>query len=173
MRCFSKLLCFVVVAIAIGAGVMYSGIIDVGASNPHSAFTRWLLHTTMRRSVEYHARDILAPPLDQPDKVMLGFRHYREMCVECHLAPGVDSTEIREGLTPKPPILQKAVKYWTPAQLYWIVKNGVKMTAMPAWGKSHSDEKLWAIVAFLEKLPDMTQAQYQEMDRQAGPGDGD
>jgi mono/diheme cytochrome c family protein len=105
--------------------------------------------------------------------IMEGFRHYREMCVGCHLAPGVDATEIREGLLPKPPRLQKAVEEWTPEELFWITKNGVKMTGMPAWGPTHSDAKIWAIVAFLEKLPHMTAAQYQEMNRAAGEGEGD
>jgi len=57
--------------------------------------------------------------------------------------------------------------------LFWVIKNGVKMTAMPAWGPTHSDQKIWAMVAFLEKLPHMTAAQYQEMDKMAGPGEDD
>ena len=90
------------------------------------------------------------------------------MCVDCHLAPGMDSSEIRQGLLPKPPKLQEVVDEWKPAELFWIIKNGVKMTGMPAWGPTHSDAKIWAIVAFLEKLPHMTAAQYQEMNEQAG-----
>jgi mono/diheme cytochrome c family protein len=162
-----------ILGIVAGLATLYSGLIDVGASNPHSAPVRWLLHTVMRRSVDFHSAGIKPPPLDSPEMVMMGFRHYREMCVGCHLAPGVDNSEIRQGLTPRPPVLQKAVPHLTPAELFWVVKHGVKMTGMPAWGATHSDDKLWAIVAFLEKLPDMTPAQYKEMDRKAGPGDGD
>ena len=47
------------------------------------------------------------------------------------------------------------------------------MTGMPAWGPTHSDEKIWAMVAFLEKLPHMTAEQYKEMDKIAGPDDDD
>ena len=61
------------------------------------------------------------------------------MCVDCHLAPGMDSSEIRQGLLPKPPKLQEVVDEWKPAELFWIIKNGVKMTGMPAWGPTHSD----------------------------------
>lgn len=173
MRCFNIIVGLAVAAAVVGFGVMYSGIINVGASNPHAAPTQWLLHTAMQRSVAFHARDIKAPPLDKPETVMMGFRHYREMCVGCHLAPGIESSEIRKGLMPQPPKLQEAAKHWTPAQLFWIVKNGVKMTAMPAWGPTHSDEKIWSMVAFLQKLPEMTPAQYQAMDKQAGPDEGD
>jgi mono/diheme cytochrome c family protein len=161
------------VAIVASLGILYSGIIDVSASCPHAALTRWLLHTGMEQSVRHHARDIKVPPLDRPQMVMMGFRHYREMCMRCHLAPGIQNSEIRHGLMPRSPKLQQAARRWTPTELFWIVKNGVKMTAMPAWGKTHSDDKLWAIVAFLEKLPDMTAAQYQQMDKAAGPADGD
>lgn len=173
MRCFKIVAALAVVAIIIGFGVLYTGIFDVAADYPHATLTRWLLHTGMKESVRYHARDIKVPPLDSPEMVMMGFRHYREMCVKCHLAPGVKSSEIRQGLMPRPPRLQRVVKGLKPAELFWIVKHGVRMTAMPAWGKTHSDNKIWAIVAFLEKLPDMTAAQYRQMARAAGKGDGD
>ena len=74
---------------------------------------------------------------------------------------------------PEPPELQETVEEWKPAELFWVIKNGVKMTGMPAWGPTHSDEKIWAIVAFLEKLPQMTADQYEEMDQRAGPDEGD
>lgn len=164
---------FIVVAIVIGAAVMYSGMVSVAATYPHGALTHWWLHTGMERSVRYHASDIKAPSLDRPEMIMGGFRHYREMCMGCHLAPGIESSEIRKGLIPKPPTLQKAARHWRPSELFWIVKNGVRMTGMPAWGPSHDDEKIWDIVAFLERLPDMTAAQYKEMDRKAGDGDED
>jgi mono/diheme cytochrome c family protein len=83
----------------------------------------------------------------------------------------MESSEIRKGLVPQPPKLQKSARRWTPSELFWIIKNGVKMTAMPAWGPTHSAEKIWSMVAFLQKLPDMTPVQYKEMDRQAGPGE--
>jgi len=161
------------VTVAVGLAVMYSGIINVAATYPHSPLTRWGLHTAMERSVSYHAKNIKVPPLDRPEMTLNGFRHYREMCMGCHLAPGISSSEIRKGLIPRPPKLQQAVRGWAPAELFWIIKNGVRMTAMPAWGPSHSDEKIWEIVAFLKKFPDMTAAQYQAMGKKAGQGDGD
>jgi mono/diheme cytochrome c family protein len=127
----------------------------------------------MDHSVRAHAKGITAPPLDDPRMIMDGFRHYREMCVDCHLAPGIDSTEISEGLMPRPPRLQQEVEEWTPEELFWVTKNGVKLTGMPAWGPTHSDARMWAIVAFLEKLPHLTAEQYQEMDRTAGAQEDD
>jgi ketosteroid isomerase-like protein len=47
-----------------------------------------------------------------------------------------------------------------PKRSFWIIKHGIKMSAMPAWGKTHTDEQIWNMVAFLQKLPGMTPAQY-------------
>jgi mono/diheme cytochrome c family protein len=173
MKCIKVFLWLVVIAFISGVVVMFSGVINVAATNLHNPVTNFILSTTMDNSVRAHAKGITAPPLDDVRMVMEGFRHYREMCVDCHLAPGINPTEISEGLMPKPPKLQDEVEEWKPRELFWITRNGVKMTGMPAWGPTHSDAKIWAIVAFLEKLPHMTAEQYQEMDRTAGAGEGD
>lgn len=173
MKCIKGILWLVVIAFISGVAVMFSGLIDVAATKPHDPVTGFILNTTMESSVRAHAKGISAPSLDDPGMITEGFRHYREMCVDCHLAPGVEATEISEGLMPRPPRLQKAVEEWTPEELFWVTKNGVKMTGMPAWGPTHSDAKIWAIVAFLEKLPHMTAEQFREMDRTAGEGEGD
>jgi mono/diheme cytochrome c family protein len=173
MNCIKGFFVLLLIAAVAALVVVYSGLIDVGASNPHHPFTSWLLHTAMERSVSVHARDIETPPLDDPQLVMNGFRHYREMCVGCHLAPGITSSEIRKGLMPEAPVLAEEVEEWTPAELFWVIKNGVKMTGMPAWGATHSNEEIWAMVAFLEKLPHLSAQQYEDMDKAAGPGEGD
>ena len=173
MNFIKGLLGLVVLGIIAGLAVMLSGVVNVAATNPHNPITALILETTMDNSVRHHAKGITAPPLDDAKMVMEGFRHYREMCVGCHLAPGINSSEIRKGLLPEPPKLQDAVDDWKPNELFWIIKNGVKMTGMPAWGPTHSDQKIWAIVAFLEKLPHMTAEQYKEMDKMAGPDEDD
>lgn len=146
----------------------YSGFYDVAASEPDSAAMRWLLVTVRNRSIEHRAAGIEVPPLDDPKLVQEGFEHYHEMCTGCHLAPGMESSEMRQGLNPQPPVLAKVVPHTSPARLFWVIKNGVKMSGMPAWGTSHSDQMIWAMVAFLEKLPDMTPAEYQAMEKQLG-----
>lgn len=173
MNSIKGFLWLVVIALIAGVVVMFSGVINVAATNPHNPVTEFVLSTTMDNSVRFHAKGITSPPLDSEQMVREGFLHYREMCVGCHLAPGIDSTEIQKGLMPEPPRLQEAAVEWQPAELFWVIKNGVKMTGMPAWGPTHSDEEIWAMVAFLEELPHMTADQYKEMDKMAGPGEGD
>jgi mono/diheme cytochrome c family protein len=95
-----------------------------------------------------------------------GFEHYDEMCTTCHCGPGIERSEIGKGLNPRAPDLAKAIKAWAPRQLFWIVKHGVKMTGMPSFSVTHNDEQIWSIVAFIEKLPDMSPEQYQHMRQQ-------
>lgn len=173
MNCIKVFLGLVLIAVIVGAIVMYSGVVNIAATNPHNPITAMVLSTTMDNSVRAHAKGITAPSLEDERMIMEGFRHYREMCVGCHLAPGIDSSEIRTGLMPTPPRLQEAAEEWQPAELFWVIKNGVKMTGMPAWGPTHSDEKIWAIVAFLEKLPDMSAEQYEAMGKLAEQVDDD
>ena len=71
-----------------------------------------------------------------------GAGEYAEMCSGCHLAPGMKRTEISQGLYPRAPELRRKTDL-TPAEQFWIVKHGVKMTGMPAWGVTHDDELLW------------------------------
>src|SRR3546814_5441303 len=51
----------------------------------------------------------------------------------------------------------------TPAQQFWIIKHGIKMTAMPAWGKTHPDPLIWDMVAFVRKLPGMSPTEYKQL----------
>ncbi len=151
------------VVIALGAfAFIYSGVYDISATTPHFAFTHGLLRTVMERSVKRQARDVTVPELDDPEKVHSGFKNFHAMCVTCHGAPGTPPSEISKGLYPEAPDLAQATKCWTPAELYVIVKRGIKMSGMPAWEATHSGEELWALVAFMKVLPTMPETEYRE-----------
>jgi mono/diheme cytochrome c family protein len=163
-RAFIPILVVLAVVAAGLVGFVYSGWYDVGADVSESGFMRWLLHTTMERSVATRAAQVgPAPDLEDPARIRIGAEHYKEMCVQCHLAPGVDSTEMRTGLNPKPPRLESAAPHLSDQALFWVIKHGVRMTAMPAWGKTHADHEIWALVAFLRRLPGMTARQFRTL----------
>ena len=140
---------------------IYSGIYDISATTPHFGLTHKVLRTVMEQSVKRQARDVQVPELDDPEKVHLGFRIFNAMCVTCHGAPGAPASEINKGLYPLAPDLAEAAKAWAPAELYVIVKRGIKMSGMPAFEPTHSGEQLWALVAFLKVLPTLPAADYQ------------
>ena len=133
-----------------------SGWFNVGASNPHTKFTEWITHETMINSVRRHAAHIQPPAQFGPTRFVAGFCAYETHCVACHGAPAVAREEWVGGMEPSPPYLIDATSNWTPEQLFWIAKNGIKMTGMPAWRDSMSDSQIWNVVGFLEamrKLP--------------------
>jgi mono/diheme cytochrome c family protein len=137
----------------------FSGAYDVGADRPHSAPVGAFLDVVRERSVVRRAAAVQVPPLDDPQRVREGAEHYNAMCVDCHLAPGITVSEIRAGLMPPPPNLSQLVV--DPRIAYWTIKHGIKMTGMPAWGKTHDDEEIWNIVSFVHQLPRMTPDAYR------------
>ena len=154
----------VLVLLGVGAlGVVGLGAFDVRASSPHSPLVAWAAHTTMIHAAEHGAASIHPPPAFTPAEVVAGFRDYDEDCVVCHGAPGVARAHWTDGLTPSPPYLIDAPRHWTPAQLDWIICNGVKMTAMPSWSATRSPGQIWDIVAFLEAQPYLTTRDYAQL----------
>ena len=149
--------------LAAGLVVIYSGVVDVSAVKPHYALTKWVLETAMAHSVERHARKIKPPAAYPPSAIRDAFPHYAGMCVTCHGGPGKEPSEIGKGLRPKPPDLVKVVKEMRDAEIFWITKNGIRMTGMPAFGVTHTDGQLWNIVALVKTLPGMTPEQYRYM----------
>lgn len=146
---------------------IYSGLYDVAASTPDAGVVGWALGTIQSRSVHRRAEEVQVPPLDDPAMVRRGFALYHQLCVTCHGAPGVALSEIGQGLNPEPPELAGEAE--EPGELFWVTKHGIKMTGMPAFGVTHDDEEIWAIVAFLRKMPDMSPEDYQALVRAAAP----
>jgi mono/diheme cytochrome c family protein len=160
---------FLLLLMALGAvGFLWSGSLDVSAINSPSPAIEWALHSVMQRSVRAHASGIQPPP-NLADRAAQGAGDFDEMCVECHGAPGKERGEIGRGLNPRPPNLVDAAPLWSSSELFWIIKNGVQMTGMPAFGPTHDDDRIWAIVSFVQQLPKMTPAQYGQ--RTSPPAD--
>jgi mono/diheme cytochrome c family protein len=151
-------------AVAMG---IYAGLYNIAADVPHTQPVYWLFETVRDRSVAARARDVVVPnDLNDPNRISRGAGQYADMCTGCHLAPGMKRTEINRGLYPRAPELRRKTDL-TPAEQFWIVKHGVKMTGMPAWGVTHEDELLWDVVAFVRKLPELTPEQYQALVKNA------
>jgi mono/diheme cytochrome c family protein len=157
-----------IAAVGVGALVVIEGgLFDATASTPHIPAVGLATHTAFIRSVQVRARDIAAPTRFTAAEVTAGFRDYDASCAACHGAPGVPNADWAHAMTPAPPYLEDAARRWTPAQLYWIVGQGAKMTAMPAWGEVRTDGQVWDLVAFLEALPYLSSGNYARM-RAAG-----
>ena len=153
-----------IAAVAI-AVVVWSGLYDVAASTLHPNPVHWVIHTTMIRSVQARAGNSV-PARYSKLAMEHGFRIYDKHCVMCHGAPGVPRAPWTAGLNPNPPYLIDAARRWSPSDLKFIVSNGIKMTAMPAWEFSLSKSDLADLVAFLEALPNVSATRYAALRRQ-------
>jgi mono/diheme cytochrome c family protein len=146
-----------VLLLVAAAAVVVTGAFDVAATKPPGALEKRLAGVALDRAVAKRAPDRKNPFAGNPEAVSRGLGEYRETCVTCHGAPGVDASEIGEGLNPPAPDLTLAkVQARTDGELYWIVSNGIRMTGMPAFGPTHKEETIWKIVAFLRHLPELS-----------------
>ena len=143
-----------------GAIVLYAGFYNISATHQHLRPTYWLLQIGLRESIERRARDIAVPPLDDARLADRGLALYRAHCTQCHGAPGVAPEPFALGMTPVPANLAHKALERSAAELYWVVKHGIKMTGMPAWEFRLSEADLWSLVAFMQQMPLISPEQY-------------
>lgn len=145
--------------------VMFSGLVNVAADEQHGALVHWVLTTTRKYAVRAAAADISVPHLSDSALVARGAGSYGQMCSTCHGAPGLNPSVVGLGLNPAPPRLRMLgfSRREDAAATFWVVKHGIRMTGMPAFGKTHSDAQLWELVAFLQKSSAVTAHEYRAM----------
>jgi mono/diheme cytochrome c family protein len=150
---------------AVAAGALLfvaSGIYDIGADDHHTQLVLTLIERLRERSISARLDGIRPSALEQPVQIVAGADLYAIHCVGCHLAPGMVTADLRPGLYPHPPNLAMAPGS-DPRRVFWAIKHGIKMSAMPTWGKSLSDAEIWEIVAFVRKMPAMSQEAYLQL----------
>jgi cytochrome c553 len=156
----------IVVVSVLGAGAfvtVLAGLVPVKASADHWAITNWFLHFAMRRSVATHTIGSKLPSLDDARLVLKGAGHFEIGCRPCHGSPELPQPRVTRAMLPAPPYLPARIASWTPEELFYIVKHGIKMTGMPAWPSQQRDDEVRAMVAFLEKLPELDVAAYRRL----------
>ena len=164
MKIFAVIFAALLFAVISVLLVIFSGAFNVAATNPDSPMTEWIFHTTMRSSVIMRSSGIAAPNSFTEAQVKAGFKEFRAMCAGCHGAPGKMRNAAGKGLRPRAPDLAVTAEDWSAANLFWIVRNGIKMTGMPAFGPTHDDQTIWNIVAFVDRLPKMTATEYRALE---------
>jgi mono/diheme cytochrome c family protein len=158
---FMTILSCAVVAVVGGLAFIYSGIYDVSATTPDSALVAWVVHKVSDTSVAGRLGANHPPAgYDRPEMTAAGGKLFSENCAVCHGGPGLEQTAIAKGLNPTPPVLFRAGRKPDPAENFQFIKYGIKMTAMPGFGPSYSDEQIWSLVAFLNGLPGISASDY-------------
>lgn len=152
-----------------GLAIAWSGVINIGASTGHAAITDVALHWAMRKSVRTWAALAVDPPAAASSSELVSAAgHYASNCAFCHGAPGVEPAVVMRAATPSAPDLALTANEWTDAQLHWIVKHGVKFTAMPAWPAQDRDDEVRRMTAFVRQLPQMSPEEYRRLAYGAG-----
>ena len=163
MKIITAFIFTIAIAFILLVSFAYSGFYDVSARSPHSAFTNWLAPMAMHASVKRRSKEIAVPDLNDEALQIAGISDFDAMCKSCHGAPGYPAEAVGKGLNPPPPDLKESASAMTSAELFWVTKQGIKMTGMPAWGATHDDEDLWAVVAFMKELPNIDAVSYESM----------
>lgn len=162
MKTVKQLIIATVIGIFGIAIFIYSGTFNIAADDPHWPLTLKILSVVRDRSVEVRSDTKVPLEFSNATSIRLGAGNYDAMCSACHLRPGMEESELSLGLYPKPPSWHEIGKV-PPREAFWIIKHGIKMSGMPAWGKSMSDEHIWNIVAFVRKLPELPPDAYREL----------
>ncbi len=153
---------------AIALAVVYTGAYNVAATEEHMSVTRWAFDTTMHQSIKHRAEDVKSSEGVTPVLLAKGASAYKSMCQHCHAGPGVEREKWADGMRPRPPHLVEAAAEWTPGEVIWIVKHGIKMSGMPAFGSTHDEAEIRAIAAFVKELPAMTPERYASFAKDPG-----
>ncbi len=164
-----KLLVAVLIVVAIFYFLL--GRYDVSATKPHLGIVNTFFHMIAERSIQRNSASLVVPyDIDDKDIYVEGFKEYEAMCVQCHGAPGVEPSSTGKGLFPKPPKFpSEEFNEYSLKDIFWVTKNGVKMTGMPAYGPTHEDGIIWAVAIFLDKSRNLSEAEYKKL-RDKYPG---
>lgn len=167
---WSGVLVGVLLAVVVPLVVLATGVVNMGATQKPGVVERSVASLALNTSVAVRAPESHNPFTGDPAAIENGLAHFRDTCLLCHGAPGIEPQEFAQGLNPDPPELSTVLADWSDGELFWLTKQGIRMTGMPAFGPTHSDEDLWRIVAFVRQLPDLTPDQQQVLKDAAQQG---
>ena len=160
----------ILLSLLAGLGYGLSGAFNVAATERDAPVLKWFLHQTFEASVARRSAALtVSADLTEIDRVRSGARSFAAMCAGCHTPPGMTESPRTQGLNPKPPALAELAGHASAAQTFWVIKHGVRMSGMPAFGPTHDDTALWDLTAFVGQAQELTAAYYQQWSK--GPAD--
>lgn len=150
-----------------------SGAYDISQLSPHNGLTKSIIRKTTHSSINKRMGENTVPTnLKDTTQLIAGFKIYDEMCLDCHGSASVKQEGFTEGLYPKPPKLFKKNEEDAGQEFFWIIKNGIKMTSMPAYKPILTDDKIWAVTAFVtQKIGKMSAEEYNMWSKKYGEED--
>ena len=133
-------------------------------TKPH-ALEVWMARQIRHLAIPIEKRNAQNPIPLSPDLIKESMAHFADHCASCHANDGSGQTPIGKNVNPKAPDLRLAdTQSMSDGELFWVIHNGIRFTAMPAWGGDDLDKDLdsWKLVHFIRHLPQLTP---EELDR--------
>jgi mono/diheme cytochrome c family protein len=153
----------IVLLIALPLVFLLTGAFNIGATQQPSPVEATLANWTVNRSVGLRAPQEVNPLADNPEALQSGLAHYKNSCVHCHGAPGVQPSDFASGLNPPAPLMADVTKRWSDGEFFWITKHGIRLTGMPAFGGALNDDDIWSVVAFVRHLNNLSESEIVEL----------
>jgi mono/diheme cytochrome c family protein len=152
----------IIAAVAAGAAA-FGGYFNVSAMWEDPGPVAAALINVRSASIARHATDTPTVKLDDSAVIQAGAKAFAAQgCVMCHGGPGAPWAKFSEGLNPGPPDLKEVAPHLSAAEVFWVVKNGIRMTGMPSFAAAGvKDDDLWRIAAFVKALPKVSDADYK------------
>ena len=135
--------------------IMKLGLVAVNADQPVPGWEARLMPMALHASVSRHAPLQTNPTQPTEENLMSGAETYKQMCIRCHSLSSGDPSVYGSAFYPPAPRLAGGLTQYTDAELFWIIKHGIRNTGMLAWGGMLSDEEIWQIVAVLKRSGDL------------------
>jgi mono/diheme cytochrome c family protein len=132
-----------------------------------SAIEAWFARAARSASVPADAKTRANPEAKTPEALAEAMAHWADHCAICHANDGSGETELgKRTYPPAPDMRLPATQQLTDGELFSIIENGIRFTAMPAWGGSAMGEHdSWKLVHFIRHLPQLTDAEKAEMQK--------
>jgi mono/diheme cytochrome c family protein len=152
-----------IIGAIVAAVFFFGGYFNIAATQQDPGIVVWAITQVREDSISRHATDTPPGNLGDAATIQAGAKAFATRgCVNCHGGPGAMWAKFSEGLNPGPPDLKDVVGSLEPRELFWVVKNGIKMTGMPSFGAAGvPDPEIWSIVAFLKKLPTVSDTDFK------------
>jgi mono/diheme cytochrome c family protein len=131
------------------------GLMPVSADGAHSRLEARIMPAVLHASIVRHASGETNPVSLNEENLKAGADTYKAMCARCHSTPEGKASIYGQSFYPPAPQLPKGMAQYTDAQLFWVIKHGIRNTGMPAWNSLLADEEIWQIVSLLKNSKDL------------------
>ena len=150
------------------------GLIPANADAKPSSLERWAAGTSLRATIAREAPKKPDPLALTDDNLAAGIKLYADNCMVCHGAADGAASNVAAGLYQHAPQLAKhGVEDDPEGEIFWKIDHGVRLTGMPSFGKSLTEDQIWQLAMFLkhmDSLPPTEQAAWRKLPSQASSG---